>query len=61
MKPTPVKLRKLDPQQTTLQIDVHVTREFRARMAVGLALIRLAGRIMGIGIEVNRSVTHPDG
>ena len=56
-----VPLRKLNPEQTTLQVSVVVTKEFKVRMAVGLALIKLAGKIMGVGIEVNRSVTHPDG
>lgn len=59
MKVPKVRLRKFNPEQTTLQVTVEVTKEFRARMWLGLLLIRCAGRIIGIGIEVNSAVVKP--
>lgn len=45
-----VTLKKLD--HVTLTVTVRVSREFRVRQWISLRLIRLAGWVMGFGVEV---------
>lgn len=45
-------LRKLDPELSSIQINVHVTREFRFRIWFAIQLIRLAGRVLGSTVDV---------
>jgi hypothetical protein len=47
-----VRLRKLDPATTTLTVRVVQTHELRFRLWLGLKLISLAGRIIGMRVEV---------
>jgi hypothetical protein len=52
-------LRKLT-SQTTLTVTVNLSREFRARKAVALFLIRLASSVIGCGFEVVDNDTPRD-
>lgn len=47
------KFRRLT-EDTTLTVKVELTREFRARVWLGLLLIRTAAWVMGCRIEVMR-------
>lgn len=47
-----VPLRKFDPALTTMNVDVFITREFRVRRWVAMALIRLGVRVMGMSVSV---------
>ena len=51
-------IKKLD-KSITMQITVGFTREFRYRVYVSLAFIRLAAWILGCNINVNK--IHTDG
>ena len=46
-----VKIAKLQPGQVTMTLKVDV-RELRVRMAIGLWLIRLGARVIGLGVKV---------
>lgn len=50
-----IKVRKLASDVSTLTVDVRVTREFKARIAIGLWLIKLGARIIGFGVVVNET------
>lgn len=45
------RIRKLDSNQVTLVVKLDI-RELRVRMAIGLWLIKLGAKVIGLGIEV---------
>lgn len=47
-------LRKLSPE-VTMTIVVYETHEYRMRKAIALALIGLAGRILGMSVKVEEN------
>jgi len=46
-----VGMRKF-PQDVVIEVEFHLTREFRARRWVAIQLLRLAAWVLGCGIEV---------
>jgi hypothetical protein len=49
-KPIPMTLRRF-PEEAVVEIELHITREFKARLWIGKRLIVLACRIMGCGVK----------
>lgn len=48
---TTVRMGKLPPGKATLTLKVDV-RELRVRMAIGVWLIKLGARVIGLGVKV---------
>ncbi|HLZ08820.1 MAG TPA: hypothetical protein VKT80_09555 [Chloroflexota bacterium] len=48
---TTVRLGKLPPGSVTMTVRID-TRELRARMKLGLWLIKLGARVVGLGVKV---------
>jgi len=48
---TTVKLRKLPPGRVTLTLKLDIS-ELRVRMAIGVWLIKLGARVIGLGVKV---------
>ncbi len=46
-----VLMRKLPPGQMTLTLRLDI-RELKVRMAIGVWLIKLGARVIGLGVEV---------
>lgn len=40
-------------KDTTLKVEVHITRQFKIRVAIASFLIRMAARVLGCGIVIN--------
>ena len=54
------RMRKLDPDKCTLTLKLDI-RELRVRMAIGVWLIKLGARVIGLGVKVEAlpNVTGP--
>jgi hypothetical protein len=53
------RIGKLDPNQITMTVSLDV-RELRVRMAIGLWLIKLGARVIGLGVVVEALKTDPE-